>query len=104
VGRREEKGKKITQFLLCTAVMAPMALSDLPLVEYTEIKLEKEIGTGNFSKVIRGIWKQKEVAVKKITIKKEKSKNDMLREFKSEVVLLRYPLPPLNICTIIEFF
>lgn len=70
--------------------MAPMALNSLPVVEYSEIKLEKEIGTGNFSKVIRGYWKQKEVAVKKITVKKEKSKNDIIHEFKSEVTLLGY--------------
>lgn len=71
-------------------VMAPMSLAGLPVLEYPEIKLEKEIGMGNFSKVIRGIWKQKEVAVKKITIKKEKSKDDITNEFKSEVALLGY--------------
>lgn len=65
-----------------------MSLTDLPVLDYPEIKLEKEIGTGNFSKVIRGFWKQKEVAVKKITIKKEKSKDGIINEFKSEVALL----------------
>jgi hypothetical protein len=33
--------------------MSPMALASLPVVDYSEIKLEKEIGMGNFSKVIR---------------------------------------------------
>jgi hypothetical protein len=66
----------------------PLSLSK-PVIDYKELKIEQEIGVGNFSKVMkyvhtgyplfefllslcRGVWKGQEVAVKKLTIKKNK--------------------------------
>ncbi|KYR01119.1 Kelch repeat-containing protein [Tieghemostelium lacteum] len=62
--------------------------SSVQMVAYPDIKIEKEIGKGHFSKVWRGTWKGKDVAVKKINIIKEKGKEEIMNEFKSEVELL----------------
>jgi hypothetical protein len=82
-------------------VVLPLSLS-APLIDYKELKIEQvEIGSGNFSKVHkyvflfcnkfnRGTWRGKEVAVKKITLKKTKDPELAMTEFQSEVGLLGY--------------
>eukprot|EP01133_Synstelium_polycarpum_P010264 gene10264-11971_t len=62
--------------------------SSVTMINYSDIKIDKEIGKGHFSKVLRGIWKQKEVAVKKLNLIKDKGKEEMMNEFKAEVELL----------------
>ncbi|GAM20267.1 hypothetical protein SAMD00019534_034420 [Acytostelium subglobosum LB1] len=62
--------------------------SSVTMISYPDIKIDKEIGKGHFSKVLRGVWKQKEVAVKKLNLIKDKGKEEMMNEFKAEVELL----------------
>ncbi|EGG14697.1 Kelch repeat-containing protein [Cavenderia fasciculata] len=62
--------------------------SSVTMINYPDIKIEKEIGKGHFSKVLRGVWKGKDVAVKKLNLLKDKPKEEMMNEFKAEVELL----------------
>lgn len=73
---------------------------DLPLqatiIDFSELELKTEVGSGNFSTVLKGVYKGQVVAIKKIKTYQHawnKSKNSkeqlkILKEFKSEVDLL----------------
>eukprot|EP01113_Clastostelium_recurvatum_P012332 TRINITY_DN163_c0_g1_i2.p1 TRINITY_DN163_c0_g1~~TRINITY_DN163_c0_g1_i2.p1 ORF type:complete len:1231 (+),score=312.63 TRINITY_DN163_c0_g1_i2:99-3791(+) len=88
MGGRGANGQTSDDIWVVNTVVLPISVSSntMPIIDYSDIKLEKEIGTGNFSKVIRGTWKQREVAVKKLL--RRRDKDDLLQEFKSEVELL----------------
>ncbi|KAM9973039.1 hypothetical protein ACTFIR_012410 [Dictyostelium discoideum] len=58
------------------------------MINYSDIKIDKEIGKGHFSKVLKGNWKGKDVAVKKLNSNKDKAREEMIQEFKAEVELL----------------
>ncbi|EGC34101.1 hypothetical protein DICPUDRAFT_94884 [Dictyostelium purpureum] len=62
--------------------------SSVTLINYPDIKIDKEIGKGHFSKVLKGNWKGKDVAVKKLNSIKDKGREEMMTEFKAEVELL----------------
>lgn len=68
-------------------VQLPLS-AQIPHIDYTEVNVKQEIGVGNFSRVYKGFWKGKEVAIKKINPKKNKDQETNLKEFKSEVEIL----------------
>jgi len=80
-------GSTFGDIWIANTVVLPLTAST-PQIDYKELKVEQEIGVGNFSKVYKGIWKGNEVAIKKITVKKNKDPEIALKEFKSEVELL----------------
>lgn len=68
-------------------VQLPLS-AQTPHIEYLELNVKHEIGVGNFSRVYKGFWKGKEVAIKKLNPKKNKDQETNLKEFKSEVEIL----------------
>jgi len=83
-------------------------------VDYQEVKKSKLIGKGRFGKVYKGVWREKEVAVK-VLIEKKELKDTVIKEFISEVSImcdLRHPnvllfigacVDPPNLAIITEF-
>ncbi|GAM20176.1 hypothetical protein SAMD00019534_033510 [Acytostelium subglobosum LB1] len=87
VGGKNQNGGLLDDVWFVNTTNLPITAS-VSIISYSDIKIEKEIGKGHFSKVLRGIWKQKEVAVKKLNLVKDKGKEEMMTEFKAEVELL----------------
>jgi Janus kinase 2 len=91
-----------------------MARDKIWRVDYQEVKKSKLIGKGRFGKVYKGMWREKEVAVK-VLIEKKELKASVIGEFVSEVSImcdLRHPnvllfigacVDPPNLAIITEF-
>jgi len=83
------------------------------IINYKEIQLGKQVGTGSYGIVYRGSWKGVEVAVKRFI--KQKLSEKLLLEFRSEMALLsdlHHPnivvfvgacLTKPNLCIVTEF-
>lgn len=59
-------------------------------IDFSELKFEEKIGEGTFGEVWKGTCRGKEVAIKKL--KKEKSDENALCEFRKEIEIMRYTL------------
>jgi len=91
-----------------------MARDKIWRVDFSEVKKSKLIGKGRFGKVYKGVWREKEVAVK-VLIEKKELKASVIGEFVSEVSImcdLRHPnvllfigacVDPPNLAIITEF-
>jgi serine/threonine protein kinase len=83
-------------------------------VDFHEVKKSKLIGIGRFGKVYKGVWREKEVAVK-VLIEKKEMKASIINDFIAEVSImcdLRHPnvllfigacVDPPNLAIITEF-
>ncbi|KAF2073936.1 hypothetical protein CYY_004760 [Polysphondylium violaceum] len=87
LGGKGSNGNVLDDIWFVNTVALPIS-SNVTMINYPDVKVEKEIGKGHFSKVLRGMWKGKEVAIKKLNIGKDKDKEEMMNEFKAEVELL----------------
>jgi serine/threonine protein kinase len=63
----------------------------LPIISWTEIKLEKLVGSGSFGKVYEGKWKGNTVAIKQLFL--TKLSNDLRKEFEDICPLHRCRFP-----------
>jgi hypothetical protein len=64
------------------------------LIDYAELEMKTEVGSGNFSTVLRGLYQGQVVAIKRLKrstlFLSTKEQQRILKEFKAEVELLRY--------------
>merc|ERR1711874_30328 len=62
------------------------------LIDYSDLELKTEVGSGNFSTVLRGLYHGQVVAIKKLkrlsAFVSSKEHQKLLKEFKAEVELL----------------
>eukprot|EP01119_Soliformovum_irregulare_P012216 TRINITY_DN315_c0_g1_i6.p1 TRINITY_DN315_c0_g1~~TRINITY_DN315_c0_g1_i6.p1 ORF type:complete len:437 (-),score=120.67 TRINITY_DN315_c0_g1_i6:295-1605(-) len=64
-------------------------------IEYSDLKIQENIGEGAFGTVYKAIWRSSPVAVKKLKV--EAMKQDVLKQFVAEVALMKDLRPHLNV-------
>eukprot|EP01114_Cavostelium_apophysatum_P024542 TRINITY_DN963_c0_g1_i4.p1 TRINITY_DN963_c0_g1~~TRINITY_DN963_c0_g1_i4.p1 ORF type:complete len:1192 (-),score=342.98 TRINITY_DN963_c0_g1_i4:33-3269(-) len=71
------------------------------MINYDELTLDKEIGSGNFGRVYLGTWRGTEVAVKKLI--SENISEKALKEFQHELSLMKNLRPHRNVISLFGY-
>jgi serine/threonine protein kinase len=91
----EDVENSITKIAITKLLLHSLNLSGFNFyIEYSQLQIIKKIGEGGFGMVFLGTWNEKEVAIKKFTLKEKLNIKNILNKFIREINIisnLRHP-------------